>query len=103
LKPFLEGFYCYYELFSGCESLTTAPYLSATIMAEAAYAWMFYNCTSLTEAPALPASNLALKCYNEMFSGCTSLTVAPALPATTLGYTVSILSEGRVVNRQVVF
>ena len=42
---------------------------------------MFFNCTSLTQAPALPATTLADSCYNSMFAGCTSLTQAPALPA----------------------
>lgn len=45
---------------------------------------MFFHCTSLTKAPALPATTLADYCYFEMFLGCTSLTQAPELPATTL-------------------
>ena len=40
--------YCFYELFSGCTSLTTAP--------------------------ELPAAELTDRCYYQMFSGCTSLT-----------------------------
>ena len=51
---------------------------------EFALACLFRNCTSLTAAPSLPATTLANSCYNQMFSGCTSLTTAPALPATTL-------------------
>ena len=54
-----EGFACFYMLFNGCTSLTTAP--------------------------ALPATTLAEYCYFSMFGGCTSLTTAPALPATTFG------------------
>ena len=45
---------------------------------------MFYDCTSLTKAPALPATTLANECYYCMFYGCTSLTTAPELPAATL-------------------
>ena len=45
---------------------------------------MFMDCTSLTQAPELPATTLANYCYNAMFSNCTSLTQAPELPATTL-------------------
>ncbi len=48
--------------------------------------YMFLNCTSLTTAPELPATTLAESCYNRMFDGCTSLTTAPELPATTLAY-----------------
>lgn len=36
---------------------------------------MFYNCTSLTTAPALPATTLANFCYAYMFNGCISLQV----------------------------
>lgn len=49
------------------------------------YRGMFLDCTSLTTAPELPATTVADYCYYYMFSGCTSLTSAPAtLPATTL-------------------
>ena len=77
--------YCYCFMFSECRSLTTAPALPATTLADYCYTNMFYNCTSLTTAPAiLPATTLASECYSSMFSGCTSLTTAPALPAMTL-------------------
>ena len=72
------------NLFNGCRSLTTAPELPATTLAEYCYPGMFYNCTSLTTAPELPATTLAEDCYMYMFSDCTSLTTAPELPATTL-------------------
>ena len=48
------------------------------------YTYMFSDCSSLTQAPALPATTLADSCYYNMFSGCTALTQAPELPATTL-------------------
>ena len=73
-------------MFSGCTSLTQAPALPATTLANGCYYNMFSGCTSLTQAPALPATTLASDCYNSMFNGCTSLTQAPALPATTLDY-----------------
>ena len=76
--------YCYYRMFFGCGSLTSAPELPATTLAEYCYYGMFHNCYALPIAPALPATTLADSCYNGMFSGCTSLTTAPELPATTL-------------------
>ena len=75
--------YCYYAMFNGL-SLTTAPELPATTLADHCYDNMFYWCSLLTTAPELPATTLARNCYDSMFRGCTSLKTAPALPATTL-------------------
>ena len=75
---------CFFSLFNGCTSLTTAPSLPATNLAESCYRGMFEGCTSLTTAPELPATTLADSCYKNMFWQCTSLTTAPNLPATTL-------------------
>jgi hypothetical protein len=75
---------CYFFMFSGCKSLTSAPELPATILADDCYYSMFTQCTSLTTAPELPATELAEYCYSYMFNGCTKLTTAPELPATTL-------------------
>ena len=75
---------CYYSMFEGCTRLTAAPELPATRLAEFCYEEMFASCTSLTAAPAFPATELAESCYYSMFEGCTGLTVAPALPATAL-------------------
>ena len=72
------------ELFSGCQSLTQAPALPATTLAQYCYNYMFQYCSSLTQAPALPATTLAQYCYNQMFIYCSSLTKAPELPVTTL-------------------
>ena len=85
--------YCFKSLFSGCASLTQAPELPATTLAERCYIFMFSGCTSLTQAPELPATTLAEACYYEMFGDCTSLTQAPELPATTLP-TVSGVKNG---------
>ena len=76
--------YSFYRLFDGCTSLTKAPALPATTLAEHCCLNMFKGCTSLTEAPELPATTLSEDCYSNMFDGCQSLTKAPALPATTL-------------------
>ena len=75
---------CYYHMFNGCTSLTSAPALPATTLADYCYYSMFNSCTSLITAPALPATTLAPNCYGVMFFGCTSLTTAPELHATTL-------------------
>ena len=75
---------CYSGMFRDCTSLTQAPALPATTLADSCYAGMFKDCTSLTQAPALPATTLAYFCYDYMFYGCISLTQVPVLPATTL-------------------
>lgn len=71
----ISNAYCYYRMFRGCTSLTTAPVLPATTLTNDCYNQMFFNCTSLTTAPALPATTLANYCYGSMFRGCTSLQV----------------------------
>ena len=65
--------YCYYNMFDGCTSLTQAPELPATTLANKCYQAMFGMCKSLTTAPELPATTLADNCYFSMFYGCTSL------------------------------
>ena len=72
------------RLFLNCYSLTSAPKLPSTKLAEGCYSDMFYSCESLTDTPALPATTLSKGCYENMFNGCKSLTNAPELPATTL-------------------
>jgi len=76
--------YCYLKMFSGCTSLAQSPELPATTLATFCYGNMFQGCTSLTQAPSLPATTLSPSCYRQMFYGCASLIQAPALPATTL-------------------
>ena len=77
--------YCYYRMFDGCTSLTTAPKeLPATTLDNYCYYLMFSGCTSLTTAPELKATTLANFCCGAMFSGCTALTTAPELKAETL-------------------
>src|SRR5574344_2006953 len=60
-------------MFNGCTSLTTAPELPATTLAEQCYSYMFNGCTALTTAPELPATTLANYCYQSMFKNCTNL------------------------------
>ena len=75
---------CYNQMFYSCTTLTTAPVLPATTLADMCYAAMFAYCSSLANAPALPAIRLTDRCYAGMFYGCESLTSAPELPARTL-------------------
>ena len=75
---------CYNAMFKGCKNLTSAPELPAKIATESCYSNMFYGCTSLTTAPELPATTLAEYCYGSMFEDCTNLSTAPELPAMTL-------------------
>lgn len=71
--------YCYYHLFrdftnaNGNTSLTQAPELPATTLANHCYSDMFNCCTSLTQAPELSATTLASGCYSYMFSDCTNI------------------------------
>ena len=71
-------------MFFECTSLTQAPELPATQLADGCYFGMFGRCTNLTQAPQLPATKLANICYRNMFSECTNLTQAPQLPAKEL-------------------
>ena len=75
--------FCYFNMFNGCENLTSAPELPATTLAAGCYSGMFANCFNLTSAPELPATTLAAGCYSGMFKDC-PLTATPDLPATTL-------------------
>lgn len=75
---------CYYEMFKGCTSLTAAPELPATTLAQRCYQSMFQGCTSLTTAPELPAAKMETSCYNSMFKQCRSLKKAPVLASTQL-------------------
>ena len=77
---------CYQYLFQACTSLTTAPSLPATTLAQSCYYGLFDGCSSLTNVPKnlLPATTLAVYCYYYMFNRCSSLTTVPNLPATTL-------------------
>ena len=64
--------YCYYQMFSGCSSITSAPELPATVVPIRAYMSMFRGCTNLTTASVYADAISREGCY-EMFRGCTSL------------------------------
>lgn len=66
-------------MFNGCTSLTTAPELPATTLANYCYSTMFNGCTLLMTAPVLPATTLFKNCYSNMFSGCTNLNYIKAM------------------------
>ena len=58
-------------MFAYCTSLTSAPALPATALADGCYSYMFYGCAGLaTQDINLPATTLAGDCYNGMFDNC---------------------------------
>ena len=65
--------FSFVNLFKDCTSLTKAPVLPATTLADSCYYHMFDGCASLTKAPILPATTLATYCYFSMFGGCSNL------------------------------
>ena len=81
------GVGCYWDMFSGCTSLTgvSENMLPSINLAGSCYYRMFHGCTSLKNAPQLPAAALPSNCYAFMFKGCTSLTTVPELPFITIG------------------
>ena len=70
--------YAFYKLFYNCSNIVNvnSNFLPATKLAERCYYYMFYGCTSLTTAPSLPATTLANYCYQYMFYNCKSLKTA---------------------------
>ena len=79
--------YVFYGLFKGNTTLIDASelLLPATTLTGGCYYSMFAGCSSLTTAPKLPAKTLADYCYYCMFSGCNSLTNAYVKAAYTGG------------------
>ena len=63
----------FYGLFQYCTTLTSAPELPATALANDCYGQMFICCDKLKKAPQLPAEQLAARCYAYMFGACESL------------------------------
>lgn len=63
------------ELFKNCSLMTNAENLAlvATTLVNSCYYGMFDGCTSLTTAPTLPAPTLATSCYQSMFYSCRNL------------------------------
>jgi hypothetical protein len=82
LKEFAPNNQRFQNLFSGCDSLISAPKLPATKLGYHTYNHLFYNCTRLLEVPELPAASFLGSCYANMFDGCTGLRTVPPLPYT---------------------
>jgi hypothetical protein len=65
---------------------------------------MFWGCTTLTTAPELPATTLAEGCYSNMFSGCSKLNyikcLATDISATdcTKDWVDGVASEGTFIK-----
>ena len=92
--------YCYYSMFQGCTSLTTAPSLPATTLANYCYSYMFQGCTSLTSAPSLPATTLANYCYRSMFYGCKKIKLSTTTSGTyTKSYRIPKSGTGTTASR----
>lgn len=77
------GNYEFYNLFSNCTMLSTAPILPATNLGIGCYYNMFAN-TYIQMPPELPALTLKESCYAYMFYGCENLLTTPILRARVL-------------------
>lgn len=87
--------YCYYRMFEGCVSLSSAPYLPASTLSTGCYQNMFLGCSGLKTTPSLTATSLATYCYANMFEGCTGISEMPELPAKNLSnYCYDSMFEG---------
>ena len=69
------------ELFKGSTTLVDASKLTLpnNLTTYDCYYNMFGGCTSLTSAPALPATTMTSEAYNRMFNGCSSLETLPEI------------------------
>ena len=76
------------NLFSGTSVIDASGLILPNNTAYKCYMGMFANCTSLTKAPELPATTLAESCYSYMFQGCSSLNYIKCL-ATTISASYS--------------
>lgn len=73
--------YCYRALFSYATSLTVAPALPATTLAQGCY-WYMFEMAVITTAPDLLATTLPKEAYGHMFEGCSNLNYIKCLAAT---------------------
>lgn len=93
-------------LFWKATKLTSAENLimPATALTQLCYYDMFRGCTSLTTAPALPATTLVNSCYGNMFLGCSSLNYIKCLATDisanrcTSGWVYGVASTGTFVK-----
>ncbi len=60
---------CYFCMFKGCTSLTTAPELPASTLATSSYSSMFKGCTNLNYVKCLATDVSVYNCINEWLSG----------------------------------
>lgn len=96
---------CYFELFSNCSLLISAPELPSITIGRGSYNSMFAHCTSLTTAPALPATTLVYQSYATMFYGCTNLNYIKCLATDisaqncTISWLNSVSSTGTFVKK----
>ena len=72
-----------------CPALPLQPY---------AFAALFEDCKSLTKAPTLPATTLAESCYRQMFFGCTSLKVNETAPGKEWSIPASKTANGSLTS-----
>lgn len=72
LSAYPYAFYCLFR--DNTTIIEVSPtFLPATTLSDNCYFGMFWGCESLTTAPALPATELTESCYYYMFQGCTNL------------------------------
>lgn len=87
-EPSIAGASCIFkQMFSGCTSLTSTPYIPMQDVTLGSFQNMFAGCTSLISASELPATTINQQSYQGMFKGCTNLLSAPIMhfsrPATS--------------------
>jgi hypothetical protein len=86
-----------------CNAIWNYEDLSAPLKQYCGY-YMFCNCSSLTTAPKLPATELAEGCYSYMFQSCTSLNYIKCLAIDisasncTAGWVFGVASNGTFVK-----
>lgn len=63
------------EASGDCNSMLSSDFQNITSLSgyDSAFTSLFSGCISLTQAPKLPATTLANYCYNSMFYGCSKL------------------------------
>lgn len=87
--------YCYRAMFSYCTSLSVAPVLPASTLAQGCYWYMFEKC-AISTAPDLNAETLANECYGHMFENCSNLNYIKCLAKN--GFNTSQCLEKWVLN-----
>lgn len=84
-KTEIGGEYCFYGLFSDCDTLTSAPVLYATKMSPYCYGNMFQGCSAMSSAPSLSGvTELAEGCFSYMFTECDGITSLPPMPSSSV-------------------